>query len=206
MTARSFLSSLFRATSLSRAASLACAIAITVIASPRAIAQAVNAPEAAVHTPPPERKITFNPADMADEKDWKRLYFDVVVVINKAANAQTIDVYRFGKLVKSSRVSTGRETMEYANPNKPSAPKKTYLSRTYTGYFAAQKLDIDHVSNTWADAYMPWAVFFNGGIATHRSPHEDLSQGVIDPNIGHRASGGCVRLHEQDAKDIFWMV
>jgi lipoprotein-anchoring transpeptidase ErfK/SrfK len=154
----------------------------------------------------PDRDVYFDPNDLQDPQDPKRLYFDVVVVINKAVNAQTIDVYRFGKLVKHARVSTGRETPEYSNPLDPAAPTHDYFSQTYTGYFNVKSLDIDHHSSTWTDAFMPWAVFFDNGIATHRSPHEDLSQSLIDKRIGRRASGGCVRLHEQDAKDIFWWV
>src|ERR1700686_2211843 len=67
----------------------------------------------------------FNPEDLKNVWDWKRRYFDVMIVLNKAANLQTLDVYRFGVLVKSVRTAIGGE-----------AP---------TGYFSASRQEIDQV-------------------------------------------------------------
>ena len=47
---------------------------------------------------------------------------------------------------------------------------------------------------------MPWAVFFNGNIATH---------GIFDGNIdllGSRASAGCVRLEPNRARALFHLI
>lgn len=158
-------------------------------------------------TPEPESEpqlVPFNPDDLNDPNDPKRFYFDVVVVINKAADAQTIDVYRFGELVKHARVSTGTERAVYPDPNKEHSPTRPYFTQTPVGYFTPWDVSIVHYSKLWQGTPMPWAVFIKGGTATHRSPFE--GDGVIDHNIGHRASGGCIRLHEADARDIFWWV
>jgi lipoprotein-anchoring transpeptidase ErfK/SrfK len=157
----------------------------------------------------PDLKILFNEADLQNPADWKSL-FDVVVVINKGVSKQHARIYRYGKLEKIVPVSTGREKVELADPNATAEHTLTHdtTSQTYTGFYSPTVLDIDHVSEAYRDSSMPWAVFFNPaeGEATHRSPYEDLSRGIVDHNLGHRASGGCVRMHEGDARDLFWMV
>jgi len=156
-----------------------------------------------------DMKISFNEADLQNPEDWKSL-FDVVVVIDKGVKKQNARIYRYGKLEKQVPVSTGREKVEFANPDESQSHSLTHdtTSQTFTGFYSPTVLDIDHVSEAYRDSSMPWAVFFNApeGEATHRSPYEDLSRGVVDHNLGHRASGGCVRMHEGDSRDLFWMV
>ncbi len=158
-------------------------------------------------TPRPEPDIYFDPAILKNEN------FDVVILVNKAISAQTITVYLFGKLEFQSRVSTGRETPEYANgPGRGKfrehAPKDDYFSQTPTGYYTAGTLDIDHKSGDWNDALMAHSIFLRGtrGIALHRTVNEDAMGRPFDKHIGHRASGGCIRLHAEIARKLFWMV
>ncbi len=64
------------------------------------------------------------------------------------------------------------------------------------GYFDVDKLDENYFSNLWK-TWMPFAVFFESGIATHQAP------AGTEPNLGKRASGGCVRMHPNYAPVIF---
>jgi len=44
---------------------------------------------------------------------------------------------------------------------------------------------------------MPYAIFFNGGIALHQAPKG------TEGDLGTKASGGCVRLPGSLASDLF---
>lgn len=124
--------------------------------------------------------------------DWVSAY-DFVLVINKSAvgpTAQTAKAYSRGELFGTFKVSTGRET------NEKSKSGKRYFSNTPTGWFHPTWLSRNHVSKTW-EASMPFAVFFNGGIATHAALPAYFDK------LGSRASGGCVRFHPSQAEWIF---
>ena len=69
---------------------------------------------------------------------------------------------------------------------------------TPTGDFHPIWLDAAHVSKTYEDAKMPYAVFFSGGYAIHAT--EAVGR------LGHVASHGCVRLAPQNAELFFDMV
>ena len=69
---------------------------------------------------------------------------------------------------------------------------------TPTGDFHPTWLDKVHVSKTYEDAKMPYAVFFTDGYAIHAT--EALG------HLGHVASHGCVRLAPQNAELFFDMV
>lgn len=47
---------------------------------------------------------------------------------------------------------------------------------------------------------MPWAVFFNGGIALHATTKAHY------PELGKRASGGCVRFKYENAKTVYGLI
>lgn len=51
-------------------------------------------------------------------------------------------------------------------------------------------------SDTWK-APMEFSVFFNGGVAIHAT-----TPGYYG-NLGRRASGGCVRLHRNNAQYVY---
>lgn len=210
-----------------------------------------NGPQGPVKVPEPavdEKAISvvFNHDEMKNPNDWKVKYFDVVVVVNKSAGGQFMQVYRkprgwgmpelvrFTKVVKvngknqittSTRlpISTGRETPEMSNEDKracqgdndcyfrarqvgmslsPSktAPTNSYFSQTSPGYYTPQWLSIDHVSGQWEDSAMDHAVFFHDGIATHRAPPK------YESRLGQRASGACVRLSQNHARELFWII
>jgi lipoprotein-anchoring transpeptidase ErfK/SrfK len=69
---------------------------------------------------------------------------------------------------------------------------------TPTGDFHPTWLDKAHVSKTYEDAKMPYAVFFTDGYAIHAT--EAVG------HLGHVASHGCVRLAPQNAELFFDMV
>lgn len=122
--------------------------------------------------------------------------YSLVIYINKAASgplSQHILVFENGQQVIETKVSTGREKWEAP----PSGRK--YFSATAAGFFTPAWLSEHYVSKLWK-APMPFAIFFNGGIAMHQVPRgaEDL--------LGRRASGGCVRIDRDHAKEIFKLV
>jgi lipoprotein-anchoring transpeptidase ErfK/SrfK len=69
---------------------------------------------------------------------------------------------------------------------------------TPTGKFTPTWLSKDHKSKQYDDAPMPYAVFFNEGIAVHGT--QAISQ------LGNPASHGCVRLAPEHAAKFFDLV
>jgi hypothetical protein len=156
-----------------------------------------------------EPQIHVTPEDIAARMQ----YFDLVVVVNKASSAQTINVYKNvggqPQEILNSRVSTGVE--EYnchyqADKTTGWISSRAIYTQTPAGYYTAAYVDIDHFSGKYDDAHMPFAVFMYDptgaatGIATHIAP------GGTEPLIGHRASHGCMRLAAKDAQEVFKQV
>lgn len=107
----------------------------------------------------------------------------LVIAINKAAkgkDAQTLRIIENGVEVLKEKISTGREKQETAKSG------RVYFSTTPKGFFRPTKIYKDYMSYTWK-APMPNAVFFVGGIAIHATGKASY------PQLGTRASGGCVR-------------
>lgn len=73
-------------------------------------------------------------------------------------------------------------------------------SATPSGFFVPQKFSSEHASSLYEDAPMPWAVFFDGNVATHATLRDNYAF------LGSRASHGCVRLEEQRAEDLFHLI
>lgn len=143
----------------------------------------------------------FSESDF-DTKPWMR-DFRYVIVVDKASKgltAQTMRLYEFGQLVRTNKVSTGREGFELRrkNPSCTGAPPKSYWSQTPTGYYTPKFLSRDHKSSSW-DSEMPFAVFFDidNGLALH-----EVHPGY-EKYLGGRASGGCVRQDKDSAQDTF---
>ena len=129
-------------------------------------------------------------------------YFNVYLYVSKAAEgswAQRLFLFRKNGAMlsfeESFPVSTGRERDEQ------------YFTATPTGLF---ELDANRFmpmaySAKWNDAAMPWAMFLNyayrndmTGVALHAAiGARELRE------IGHRASGGCVRLPLDKANALF---
>lgn len=131
--------------------------------------------------------------------------FRYVVVVNKADDgkeAQTIKVYEYGQLVRKELVSTGRDAFEKKGEHHS---KKDSWSITPTGYYTPDWLDKDHRSSNYGGIFskiiggtkMPFSIFFNGPIALHEAPKG--TEGAL----GSKASGGCIRLPETLAEDLF---
>lgn len=69
---------------------------------------------------------------------------------------------------------------------------------TPTGSWSPTWLSKNHVSKTYDDAPMPFAVFFTGGYAIHATDAVG--------RLGKPASHGCVRLSKQNAATFFALV
>lgn len=96
-------------------------------------------------------------------------------------SSQSMRVAVGGVPTYSFDVSTGRKG--YATP------RGTYgVTRMYKRYY----------SKKYDGAPMPYSIFFRGGYAIH---------GTTDiKRLGRVASHGCVRLHPESAKKLFYLV
>ena len=91
---------------------------------------------------------------------------------------QVMRVYYKGEFVEEWLVSTAR--------------KGKYTPR---GKWSAKWLSPHHRSSIYDGAPMPWSVFYNGNFAVHGTDQLNL--------LGRPASGGCVRLHRENARKFF---
>lgn len=104
----------------------------------------------------------------------------VVIAIDKSTQRMTVTVD--GAIRWTWAVSTGRRG--HATP---------------AGSFQAFRMEQDHYSKEWDDAPMPHSIFFTKrGHAIHGS--FDIKR------LGTPASAGCVRLHPDNAKQLFTLV
>ncbi len=110
-----------------------------------------------------------------------------------SATAQTMEIYLDGNLINTILVSTGRQKDEIAKSG------RAYFSSTPTGTFKIYRRSRLHYSETWK-APMPFAQFFNGGVAIHATGKEHYAE------LGSRASGGCVRVSYENAEMIWKLV
>lgn len=134
---------------------------------------------------------------------WLREFKNVIVInkANEGSDRQSLRIYENQKLVLLTKVSTGRENYEAGckpgqEPKKDHCSVRAYWSTTPVGYFDVDKLDEKYFSNLW-QTWMPYAVFFESGIATHQAP------AGTEGKLGARASGGCVRMHPNFAPVVF---
>lgn len=154
-------------------------------------------------TPPVDFAIRpFHESDFQNYP-WLNEFTNVIVVnkANKGFDRQTLRLYVNGQLQLLTKVSTGRETYEAGcapgqDPKVNHCSGRAYWSTTPVGYFDIKKLDQNYFSNLWK-TWMPYAVFFEAGIATHQAP------AGTEGKLGSRASGGCVRMHPDMAPIIF---
>lgn len=66
---------------------------------------------------------------------------------------------------------------------------------TRTGNYTVYRRDIDHRSNSYDGAPMPYSQFFDGGQALHGSRY------MMNPYVGH--SHGCVNFYVEDARQLW---
>ncbi|HJW40360.1 MAG TPA: L,D-transpeptidase family protein [Rhizomicrobium sp.] len=186
---------------------------------PRTIAVRVSKPslpaDAVAAVPLPPQPIAPDPAMIAEQASRVAAhlsdkvpaalapYFDTFIYVSKAASgpwAQHLFLFRKaddGTLTfeQSFPVSTGREQSEQ------------YFTATPTGLF---ELDVHRFfpmarSAKWNDAQMPWAMFLNYAYRTQMSGvalHAAIGRHEL-ADIGHRASGGCVRLPLEKANLLY---
>jgi lipoprotein-anchoring transpeptidase ErfK/SrfK len=106
---------------------------------------------------------------------------DAGVVVRVSKSQQTMYVYVDGYLEHEWPVSTGRGG--YGTPS---------------GTYRPTSLDAYHRSREFNYAPMPYSIFFHGGYAIHGSYDID--------HLGSPASHGCIRLHPDDAAELFDLV
>ncbi len=156
-------------------------------------------------TRPVDVAVNFTEADLA--QPWVK-EFRYVIVVNKAnegSEKQTIKVFEYGNLIRKEKVSTGRDGFEKKGENHAKADSWTV---TPTGFYTPDFLSKDHRSSAYGGRFswltggtkMPFAIFFNGGIALHEAPKGTESM------LGKKASGGCVRLPNTLSSDIFYRI
>lgn len=122
---------------------------------------------------------------------------------------QVAYVYQYGQITHQFLVSTGRNQKETAKSG------KVYRSATPAGVFSIDWMTKNHRSQTW-DADMPYAMFFNGGIALHATfpkYYGSLGRPTGTKYIANdgstqvaSGSGGCVRFTMEDAETIYNLV
>ena len=94
---------------------------------------------------------------------------------------QSLDLVEYGKKIYTWKISSG---------------KKGYY--TPQGVYSPKWMRKMHYSNTYDNAPMPHAVFFYKGYAIHGTEWT--------AKLGSEASKGCIRLHEDAAKEFFKLV
>ena len=108
--------------------------------------------------------------------------------------AQRTLVYLDGQLLYRFKSSSGREKVE----NSTKSGRK-YFSATPLGSYGFYHRTVNHHSTLW-DADMPYAQFFNNGVAIHATTQSHYAE------LGQRASGGCVRLSLPNAEKLYRLV
>lgn len=116
----------------------------------------------------------------ARERDLERrlLSFPGDIYINIDKSRQTMDVYKGNQLIYSWLCSTGKAG--YVTPYGDFNP-----------YYTVKM----HYSKQWDNSPMPYSVFFHHGFAIHGTNYVR--------SLGRRASHGCVRLSERNARKIY---
>jgi lipoprotein-anchoring transpeptidase ErfK/SrfK len=113
-----------------------------------------------------------------------------MMLLTTPAMAQT-DI-TISKIHQMMQVDT--DTGSYQWP--VSTAKKGYY--TPTGTFHVQAMEKMHYSRLYDMSPMPFSIFFNGNIAIHGTPHVG--------NLGRPASHGCIRIHPNNAKTLYYIV
>jgi lipoprotein-anchoring transpeptidase ErfK/SrfK len=105
---------------------------------------------------------------------------DLLIEIDKTAQRMTVAVD--GHQVYKWTVATGG--IDYDTPN---------------GVFKPFRMDIDHHSDEWDNAPMPYAIFFT---QTGNAIHGTYEQ----RSLGHAVSHGCIRLSLANAASLWALV
>ncbi len=132
----------------------------------------------------PDMSLAANADDPLRNDDYRD--YDVIVVGNKMQKgeipAQSVRVYVRGEGLKYFwNISSARRGKV-----------------TPSGFFVPQYFSSQHESSIYSLAKMPWAVFFNGNIASHGT--DSISR------LGEPASAGCIRLEPSRAHNLFHLI
>jgi len=103
------------------------------------------------------------------------------LVAHVDVSSQTMTVSKNGFVVHRWKVSTARSG--YVTPR---------------GSYRVARMHKMWYSRKYDNAPMPYSVFFRGGYAIHGTPHVK--------RLGTPASHGCVRLHPDNAAELFSMI
>jgi lipoprotein-anchoring transpeptidase ErfK/SrfK len=107
-------------------------------------------------------------------------YADLLIKIDKSAQRMTVTVN--GAQLYDWSVSTGESGYD-----------------TPSGTFKPFRMEIDHYSDEWDNAPMPYSIFFTQiGHAIHGT--------YAQRNLGHAVSHGCVRLSVKNAATLWKLV
>ena len=105
---------------------------------------------------------------------------DLLIKVDKSAQRMTVTVN--GQQLYEWPVSTGGSGYD-----------------TPSGNFKPFRMEIDHYSEEWDDAPMPYSIFFTQiGHAIHGT--------YAQRNLGHAVSHGCVRLSVKNAATLWKLV
>lgn len=102
---------------------------------------------------------------------------------------QYLEIHQEGQVVFWAPVSTGWERLAQS-------PKRTYYVSTPSGVFTIDATERRRFSYTW-QVWLDYVIRFNNGIWIHAIGPEHWQ------NLGYPASGGCVRLHPEDARIVY---
>ncbi|MES2768058.1 MAG: L,D-transpeptidase [Bdellovibrionota bacterium] len=155
----------------------------------------------------PDMNVALKLASPLSEQRFES--YDVVVLINinsvkddlAPTKGQTIRVYVRPEVIAKIGVE------QFTNTTYDAATGLLYYWKTSTaragkvtprGYYRPEAFSSDHKSSIYNNSPMPWAVFFNGSIASHGTGHVD--------HLGQIASAGCARLEPQRAEDLFNLI
>jgi hypothetical protein len=119
----------------------------------------------------------------------------VQIVVHKSMKEkgyQFLTVAVDGEQVYETPVSTAWE-------RKAEAKTRTYQASTPAGKFLPDGMQDSRFSNTW-QVSLKYVIRFNGGIWLHATTPDHYSQ------LGAPASGGCIRMHETDALQVYRIV
>src|SRR5215475_6480210 len=107
-------------------------------------------------------------------------YAELLIKVDKAAQRMTVTVN--GAQLYDWPVSTGGSGYD-----------------TPSGTFKPFRMEIDHTSDEWDDAPMPYSIFFTQiGHAIHGT--------YAQRNLGHAVSHGCVRVSVKNAATLWKLV
>jgi lipoprotein-anchoring transpeptidase ErfK/SrfK len=123
----------------------------------------------------------FSPVSMFSGFNQSRMQIIATVSVSEQQMFLEVTDGKHTRTALIWKVSTGRKGLE-----------------TPAGAFKPTWLDIDHKSDQYEDAPMPYAVFFRGGYAIHGTYEVG--------HLGRPASHGCVRLDTGNAATLFSLV